>query len=185
MVQGVEAGPLCAKGLQQPLEFDQAARRGDGGEEEGEGGGRRGGRGRGGRGGREFITPLQYMYFPPSLPLPLPSLPGESVGSGVGVVILGEGGIVLEEVDCWNGIPIDLTHQLDTPPSLQFFCSIPLSFHAKLWRVYQFLVAGGGGEGEGVQPILAYMPMSFGIEQQRHMNPLPECTCKAICFQPA
>ena len=119
MVQGVEAGPLCAKGLQQPLEFDQAGemvgRRGRRREE------RRGGRGRGGRGGREFITPLQYMYFTPSLPLPLPSLPGESVGSGVGVVILGEGGIVLEEVDCWNGISIDLTHQLDTPPSLQFF----------------------------------------------------------------
>ena len=44
---------------------------------------------------------------------------GESVGGGVGVVILGEGGVVLEEVYSWNGISIDLTHQLDTPPSLQ------------------------------------------------------------------
>ena len=169
---GVLRGSNSPWSLIRPQEGEMVGRRRGGRREE-----RRGGRGRGGRGGREFITPLQYMYF-------LPSLPGESVGSGVGVVILGEGGIVLEEVDCWNGISIDLTHQLDTPPSLQFFCSIPFSFHAKLWRVYQFLVAEGGGEG-GVQPILAYMPMSFGIEQQRHMNPLPECTCKAICFQPA
>ena len=44
---------------------------------------------------------------------------GESVGVGVGVVILGEGGVVLEEVDSWNGISIDLTHQLDTSSSLQ------------------------------------------------------------------
>ena len=44
---------------------------------------------------------------------------GERVGGGVGVVILGEGGVVLEEVYSWNGISIDLTHQLDTPPSLQ------------------------------------------------------------------
>ena len=87
MVQGVEAGPLSAKGLQHCLEFDQAARRGDGEEEEreeeekekrrkrrGRGEGekeeeeekrerrrrRRKGRG-GGRGGDEerFITPLQ------------------------------------------------------------------------------------------------------------------------------
>ena len=44
---------------------------------------------------------------------------GESVSVGVGVVILGEGGVVLEEVDCWNGISIDLTHQLDATPSHQ------------------------------------------------------------------
>ena len=35
---------------------------------------------------------------------------GESVGGGVGVVILGEGGVVLEEVDSRNGISIHLTH---------------------------------------------------------------------------
>ena len=44
---------------------------------------------------------------------------GESVGGGVGVVILGQEGVVLEEVYSWNGISIDLTHQVDTPPSLQ------------------------------------------------------------------
>ena len=39
----------------------------------------------------------------------------------MGVVILGEGGVVLEEVNSWNGISIDLTHKLDTPPSLQTY----------------------------------------------------------------
>ena len=41
---------------------------------------------------------------------------GDGESLGVGVVILGEGGVVLEEVGSWNGISIDLTHQLDTPP---------------------------------------------------------------------
>ena len=46
---------------------------------------------------------------------------GESVGGDMGVVILGEGGVLLEEVNSWNGISIDLTHQLDTTPSLQTY----------------------------------------------------------------
>ena len=40
---------------------------------------------------------------------------GESVG-GVDVVILGEAGVVIEEVHSWNRISIHLTHQQDTPP---------------------------------------------------------------------
>ena len=46
---------------------------------------------------------------------------GESVGGGVGVVIMVEGGVALEEVNSVNGVSIDLTHQLDTPPSLQAY----------------------------------------------------------------
>ena len=37
----------------------------------------------------------------------------------MGVVILREGGVVLEEVNSWNQISIDLTHQLDTPPDFR------------------------------------------------------------------
>ena len=40
---------------------------------------------------------------------------GESVGD-LDVVILGEAGVVFEEVYRWNRISIDLTHQQDTPP---------------------------------------------------------------------